>query len=279
MIWLAVIGNPVAHSRSPEIHAAFALQAGVDLRYVKILAPLEGFRAAVDAFVKDGGRGFNVTVPFKHEAFSLCDETTPAARQSETVNTVSVLGGTRLSGDSTDGAGLVRDLRVNLGWRLSGKRILILGAGGAVSAVLPAIIAAMPVGVDICNRTRDRAEALAARHGDPVRAVDSDSLESAYDIIVSGTSAGLSGERIALPSRIIGGRTRCYDMIYSAGVTPFNQWAMKSGCEECCDGLGMLVEQAALAFETWFEFKPDTREVIRAVRRSLEDDSDVKPPA
>lgn len=276
MTRLAVIGNPVAHSRSPEIHTAFALQAGVDVRYVKILAPLDGFRAAVSALVNDGGLGFNVTVPFKREAFELCDETTEVARQTETVNTVSIVEGGRLKGDSTDGAGLVRDLRANLGWRLSGKRILVLGAGGAVSAILPALVKTGPSNIDIYNRTHARAETLAARHGELVQALTYESLGTAYDIVISGTSAGLSGDMPSLPPNIVGTRTKCYDLIYASGLTTFNRWATETGCQECSDGLGMLVEQAALAFEIWFDFKPDTREVIRAMRSTLEESPHVK---
>ena len=270
MTRLAVIGNPVAHSRSPDIHAAFALQAGIDIRYVRILAPLDGFRETVENFVAEGGRGFNVTVPFKREAFAMCDDVADAARQSEAVNTVSVGEGGRLCGYSTDGGGLVRDLRSNLGWKLAGKRILILGAGGAVSAVLPSLIAEQPVAIDVCNRTHSRARELASRHGGIVSAIEYNQLGGAYDIVISGTSAGLSASRVELPQSIIGKRTRCYDMIYSGTTTPFNQWALSAGCDECNDGLGMLVEQAALAFHIWFDFEPDTRNVIRALRAALQ---------
>ena len=266
---LAVIGNPVAHSRSPDIHGAFALQAGVNIRYVKILAPLDGFAESVGAFVGDGGHGFNVTVPFKHEAFELCDETSAIARQSETVNTVTILDSKRLKGDNTDGVGLVRDLTGNLGWRISGRRILLVGAGGAVGGILPDLIGAGPASIHIFNRTHARAEALATRFGEPVQAFQYEELGAAYDVVISGTSAGLSGERVALPASVVGARTRCYDMIYSGDITPFNQWAMSLGCAECSDGLGMLVEQAAAAFDIWFDFKPETRLVIRALRAAL----------
>lgn len=269
MTRLAVIGNPVAHSRSPEIHAAFAIQAGIDVRYVRILAPLDGFRLAVESFVRDGGVGFNVTVPFKHEAYELCDEVSEAARLSETVNTVSVKEGSGLKGDNTDGVGLVRDIRSNLGWKIADKRILVLGAGGAVSGVLPAMLAEGPAAIDIYNRTQERAVSLAAKFGSRVRALDEDSLENAYDLIISGTSAGLSGEEISLPTEVVGRHTRCYDMIYDSDATAFNRWAELAGCNETSDGLGMLVEQAAFAFDIWFDFKPNTREVIRALRAAL----------
>lgn len=269
MTRLAVFGNPVSHSRSPDIHNAFALQSGLDVRYVKILAPLNGFRATVKTFVEGGGRGFNVTVPFKHEAFKICNDVTDAARLSEAVNTVSVMEGNHIKGDNTDGAGLIRDLQANLGWKLAGKRVLILGAGGAASAVLPALLATRPSSIDIHNRTHARAVALASRLGPAVRTVDDEALESGYDLVISAVSAGLSGKQMTLPSSIIGSRTRCYDLIYSGTATPFNRWAEELGCGECSDGLGMLVEQAALAFNIWFDFMPDTHVVIRALRATL----------
>ena len=269
MTRLAVIGNPVAHSRSPDIHGAFALQAGLDVRYVKILAPLEGFAETVTSFVRDGGYGFNVTVPFKHDAFTMCDEVSDIARQSKTVNTVTVMEDARLRGDNTDGFGLIRDIEHNQGWKIGGKRILLLGAGGAISGVLPDLIQVRPASIHIFNRTHEKAERLQALHGGVVQAKRYEELEAAYDIIVSGTSAGLSGEQVALPPSVIGGRSRCYDMIYGADATPFNRWAMEQGCTECSDGLGMLIEQASAAFDIWFKFKPDTRPVIRALRAAL----------
>ena len=259
----------MAHSRSPDIHAAFALQAGLDIRYVKILAPLDGFAETVATFARDGGFGFNVTVPFKHTAFELCQQVSETARHSETVNTITITEGGMI-GDNTDGIGLLRDLQRNLGWRISGKRVLVIGAGGAVSAVLPDLLGAEPALVHIFNRTHERAEALQARHSGKIDARRYEALDTAYDLILSGTSAGLSGEQVALPESIVGARTRCYDMIYSAGETPFNRWAKQAGCQETSDGLGMLVEQAAAAFDIWFDFKADTRVVIRALRSALE---------
>jgi len=269
MIRLAVIGNPVAHSRSPEIHEMFAQQAGLDIRYERILAAPDAFLASVQAFVDAGGAGFNVTLPFKHEAFRLADETSRAAKDSETVNTMTVLEAARLKGDNTDGVGLIRDIEANLGWPVKGARILVLGAGGAVSGVLPAILEAGPGQIDIYNRTHARALALEARFGGRVRAVDAAALEGPYELVVSGTSAGLSGAAIELPQGIVGGSSRCYDMIYAAETTAFIRWAMANGCRECSDGLGMLVEQAAAAFDIWFGFKPETRVVIDQLRGRL----------
>lgn len=269
MIRLAVIGNPVAHSRSPEIHEMFAQQAGLDIQYERILAALDAFPESVQAFVDEGGTGFNVTLPFKHEAFRLADETSRAAKASETVNTMTALAAARLKGDNTDGIGLLRDIEVNLGWPIRGARILVLGAGGAVSGVLPAILEAGCRQLDIYNRTHARAQELETRFQGPVRAVDADALEGPYELVISGTSAGLSGTSIELPPGIVGGSSRCYDMIYAAETTAFNAWAIANGCRQCRDGLGMLVEQAAAAFDIWFGFKPETGPVINQLRERL----------
>ena len=263
---LAVFGNPVAHSRSPEIHEAFARQFGLSVSYTRIEAPLDGFRDTVRAFVARGAVGFNVTVPFKYEAFALADETTPAALASGTVNTMHVVDG-RLVGSNTDGAGLVADLERNLGWVLEGRRILIVGAGGAVAGVLPSLSERQPASIDIMNRTHARAVELAERFG--VRAVTASSAEAAYDLVISGSSAGLTLDGIDLPAHPIGEQTRCYDMIYSAGETAFNRWARARGAGATSDGLGMLVEQAAAAFNIWFDVSPDTGPVIERIRQSL----------
>ncbi|MEX0942864.1 MAG: shikimate dehydrogenase [Pseudomonadales bacterium] len=261
----AVIGNPVDHSRSPEIHALFAAQAGVDLTYERRLAPLDGFEENVRGFVAEGGDGFNVTVPFKHNAFKLMDEVTRMAALTRAVNTVTVLADDKLKGDNTDGAGLLRDVTANLGWTVAGQRILVLGAGGAVAGVLPALLEIKPDLVHLVNRTHQRAQVLADEY-ENVKAVRGDDVESAYDLIISGTSAGLSGTVVNIPSRVVGTNTHCYDMIYGKEVTIFNQWASEAGCKQTSDGLGMLVEQAALAFDAWSGFRPDTRPVISALR-------------
>lgn len=261
----AVIGNPVSHSRSPEIHALFAAQADIDLTYERRLAPLDGFDENARDFVAAGGDGFNVTVPFKHDAFVLVDEYTRIAGQTRAVNTVTVLADGRLKGDNTDGAGLLRDLTVNLGWPVAGQRILVLGAGGAVAGALPCLLEMKPALVDIVNRTHETAQTLAGEY-EGVRAMLSADLEARYDLIISGTSAGLSGMSVDIPQRVVGANTHCYDMIYSDEVTSFNRWANRAGCENISDGVGMLVEQAALAFHVWLGFTPDTRPVISALR-------------
>ncbi len=270
MTRLAVIGNPVAHSRSPEIHHAFARNVGVHLSYEKKLAGLDEFERVADQFVAGGGRGFNVTLPFKGDAFNWVTERSEAAIRSEAVNTVSISESGRIRGENTDGSGLVKDLIRNLGWQLRDQRILVLGAGGAVSGVMPALIGEGPMAVHLFNRTFERAQALQARYDARVRACTSADLEDCYDVVVSGTSAGLHSEMQVLPDRIIGHSTRCYDMIYGPGVTRFNQWASEAGCMSASDGLGMLVEQAALAFEIWFGIAPETSSVMREMRTMLE---------
>lgn len=265
---LAVFGHPVGHSRSPDIHQAFAHQAGIELTYRKIEAPLDDFVGEVKRFVRDGGNGFNVTVPFKVEAYELADRLDESARQSGTVNTMMVEQD-MLCGANTDGTGLVRDLRDNLKWEPAGRRILIIGAGGAVAGVLPALLAEEPLRVDILNRTHAKAEALAARFD--VNAVTPASADLAYDIVISGSAAGLSGEQMTLPESMIGPATNAYDMIYGTGITAFSRWALDAGAAAACDGLGMLVEQAAAAFSLWFDFEPKTRPVISRVRQSLGD--------
>lgn len=263
---LAVFGNPVAHSRSPEIHEAFAGQFGLSVSYTRIEAPLDGFRDSVRAFVAEGAVGFNVTVPFKYEAFGLADEMSAAALASGTVNTMHVVDG-RLIGSNTDGTGLVADLETNLGWPIEGQRILIVGAGGAVAGVLPSLIERRPASIDIMNRTHARAVELAERFS--VHAVTASSAEAAYDLVISGSSAGLTLDGIDLPAHLIGKQTCCYDMIYSAGKTAFNQWASQCGAGATSDGLGMLIEQAAAAFDIWFDVSPDTGPVIERIRQTL----------
>lgn len=264
---LAVFGHPVAHSRSPEIHAAFGVQAGIELSYIRVEAPLDGFEASARKFLGGGGLGFNVTVPFKRDAFDLVDECEDSARQSEAVNTVLAKDG-KLFGANTDGVGLVRDIEANLGWDPGGQKILIIGAGGAAAGVLPALLARRPSQIDVMNRTHARAVELAERFG--IGAVHADKAQT-YDLVISASAGGLGEQPTALPEAIIGPSTRCYDMIYGAGVTPFCRFSQQAGADAVSDGLGMLVEQAAAAFYIWFDFEPDTAPVIAQVRNSLGD--------
>lgn len=266
----AVFGNPIAHSRSPVIHGMFAAQCGEPIDYERILAPLNDFPGSVRAFVHRGGRGFNVTVPFKEEAWRLARRRTARAEKAGAVNTVTVGPDGFLSGDNTDGAGLVRDITHNLGWPLRDQNVLVVGAGGAVRGVLGPLLEQGPRSVLIVNRTAEKARELAALFaGDgPVGGGGFGLLDDAraFDLVINGTSAQLGGEIPSLPGRIVDAGTRVYDMMYGRMPTLFNRWASAQGAGICTDGLGMLVEQAAEAFRVWRGRQPETAPVIAALR-------------
>ena len=260
----AVVGNPVDHSLSPEIHRAFAAETGERLRYDKLLAPVEGFADVAGEFLGRGGRGLNVTLPFKGEACRWVDKAQHAAARCGAVNTIAVEGG-RTLGFNTDGIGLVRDLEAQqVG--LSGRSLLLIGAGGAVSGVLGALVEANPASVCIANRTLAKAVALAERHGALVKAASLDGLDGRYDLIINATSAGLAGEGGLIAPSLAAG-AQCYDLLYSRdGQTPFCRWARQAGAAWVSDGLGMLVEQAAAAFAIWRGRAPRTRRLLRSLR-------------
>lgn len=265
---LAVLGRPVQHSRSPDIHAQFARQTGIELDYGKILVPEGDFDRIASAFLEDG-LGFNVTVPCKHEAFDFVDETTGPAEAAQAVNTVFRKNGT-VFGANTDGPGLVTDITRNLEWVLAGTSILILGAGGAVSGVLGSLLDENPAEIHLYNRTREKATRLAERFADRrLKAVDKKDLAAGYPVVINGTSAGLAGESMDLPPHIVGDGSHCYDMIYGAGATIFNRWCLEQAACTTADGLGMLVEQAALSFGIWFDRAVDTEAVIASLRAEL----------
>jgi shikimate dehydrogenase len=265
----AVIGNPIAHSKSPRIHAAFALQTGQDLEYGPILGDLDDFTGDVRRFFAAGGRGLNVTVPFKAQAWSLADERTPRAELAGAVNTLIGLGHERLRGDNTDGVGLVRDLMDNHGLRLTGTRILLLGAGGAARGVLLPLLETRPAGLIIANRTLAKAVELARlgqAHG-LVEARGFDELAEAHcDLIINATAAGLRGESPPIPGSCLAPGGWTYDMLYGDTPTPFCRWGREHGAAQALDGLGMLVEQAAEAFWLWRGVRPETRPVIAVLR-------------
>jgi len=263
---LAVFGNPVSHSLSPQIHEIFASQFDVPLRYTRIESPLDGFREAVASFLAEGAIGFNITTPFKFEAYQVADDLSPQASHARAVNTIIREENGLLTGHNTDGLGLVQDIVSNLKWPLAGQRILILGAGNAVSGILEPVLDQSPACIDIVNRTHVRAESLADQYPDKVQAVPINELTGPYDFVISGSSAGLGSTDISVPSGIIGSNTLCYDLIYGQEPTPFVLACRKLGANSVTDGLGMLVEQAALAFEIWFGFQPDTSEVIKKLR-------------
>lgn len=270
-----VFGNPVAHSLSPQIHQMFAEQAGIDLDYVRIEAPLDGLRRAVQEFVESGANGFNVTLPFKEEAAALVASASPAATAAGAVNTVLVGSNGSLSGENTDGAGLVNDLTINLGWQVEDMKILLLGAGGAVKGVLGSLLEQKPARIVVANRTLPRAEALVktlnlARKQDEsdCSACGFDDLVEPFDLIINGTSASLEGNLPGIAAVVIGDSTCCYDMVYAATDTVFSRWAQNQGALQTADGLGMLVEQAALAFEFWTGFKVKT-EFVQTSQRAI----------
>ena len=261
----AVIGNPVTHSKSPWIHAQFARATGEDIEYGRIEAPVDGFARAVEAFRAQGGRGLNVTLPFKGEAFRLCAATSDRAAAAQAVNTL-VLDRGRPWGDNTDGVGLVRDLAVNLGRKLAGAHILLMGAGGAAQGVIGPLAQAGAAAIVIANRTVPRAQALAARVP-RVKACGYEALAGrSFDLVVNATSAGLAGELPPLPAGLFRPGALAYEMVYGH-VTPFMAMARAAGAQ-VSDGLGMLVEQAAESFLVWRGVRPQTASVLAALRAS-----------
>jgi shikimate dehydrogenase len=266
-----VMGNPIGHSKSPLIHRLFAEQTGQALDYTTLLAPLEDFAACAREFFREG-RGANVTVPFKEDAFRLADSLTERAQRAGAVNTLSKQADGRLLGDNTDGAGLVRDLTVNAGFSLKGKRILLLGAGGAVRGALEPLLAEAPSSLIIANRTVEKAELLAELFADlgPVSASGFDWLREPVDLIINATSASLSGDVPPIAGSLIEpGKTFCYDMMYGKEPTSFCRWAEEHGAAVVMDGLGMLAEQAGEAFFLWRGVRPDTAPVLAELRRQL----------
>lgn len=263
----AVLGNPIEHSRSPEIHRHFAIQTGQVLTYERILVPLDRLAAALDAFERAGGRGANVTLPFKIEALARMDQLSPRAARSGAVNTIVFQPDGRL-GDNTDGIGLLRDLDHH-GITLKGRRMLLLGAGGAVRGVLQALLESGPLKVVLANRTLEHAQALAEDFADlaDIEACGFADLEGVhFDVVINGTSASVAGELPPLPDGILSQDACCYDLYYADHPTVFLHWARAQGAACLLDGLGMLVEQAAESFYLWRGVRPDTRRVLRALR-------------
>ena len=262
-----VIGHPVAHSKSPRIHALFAAQTGQDLVYDRLEAPLDGFAATVQGLRAGGVRGCNVTLPFKEQAYTLADETSARADAAQAANTLLFDSDGRVRADNTDGVGLVRDLGANLGVNLRGTRLLLLGAGGAARGVLGPLLEA-GAHVTVSNRTFERARALVAGTAPgAARALPLDALAGGiYDIVINATSAGLSGALPELPDGLIAAGGGAYDLIYGPGAQPFLEWAWRQGAAWTADGLGMLVEQAAESFALWRGVRPATAPVIAALR-------------
>ena len=267
----AVVGHPVAHSLSPEIHAAYARQTGHDIDYVKLPAPLDGFAATVLKFRADGGKGVNVTLPFKHEAWKLAEERAADAEAAGAVNTLVFKDG-KISGHNTDGRGLVADLERNLQFALRDKRVLLMGAGGATYGVMQPLLNVQPRQVEVANRTLAKAQGLVAHFArfahlarDGMTAQSYAALAGTqFDLVINATSAGLQDEMPSLPAGIFAAGGLAYDMVYGKH-TPFMKFAQKHGARTA-DGLGMLVEQAAEAFFIWRGVRPETRDVLKTLR-------------
>ncbi len=264
-----VFGHPIEHSKSPRIHAAFAAQTAQDLIYTASLAPLNGFEAALAAFRAAGGRGANVTVPFKEEAYRLATQLSDRARQAGAVNTLT-LRDSEMVGDNTDGVGLVRDLTLNLQYSLAGKRILVLGAGGATRGILGPLWAVpsadQPESLFIANRTATKALELARQFGCVGGGFDAIPGQP-FDVVINATAASLAGEMPPLPNAVFAPGALAYDMMYGL-QTPFLSFAQAQGAR-IADGLGMLVEQAAEAFWLWRGVRPETAPVLAALRAEL----------
>jgi shikimate dehydrogenase len=266
----AVFGNPIAHSKSPFIHQQFAEQLNIDHTYGRVLAPINNFVNTLNTFFAEGGKGANITVPFKEEAFARADELTERASLGGAVNTLKRLEDGRLLGDNTDGIGLLSDLE-RLAFIRPGSRILLIGAGGASRGVLLPLLS-MDCAVAIVNRTASRAEELAQifSHTGSVQAVGFDELENnTFDLIINATSSGISGDIPAIPTSLINASVYCYDMFYQKGNTPFLSWCALQGAKHCADGLGMLVGQAAHAVLLWHGVLPKTEPVIKQLQQEL----------
>lgn len=269
----AVIGHPVGHSKSPFIHARFASQTREPMEYGMIDATPEVFEATVRDFFDNGGRGLNITVPHKQRAWEMSEWRSDGAERSGAVNTLFIDEKGRLCGHNTDGVGLVRDITRNHEGRIAGQRLLLLGAGGAVRGVLPALLAQKPASVHIANRTPGRAEALAQHFSNaiPVTPSDYPSLagQEPFDLVINGTSASLDNELPPVPDGLLAAAAWCYDMAYGKGETAFQRWSREQGAARAIDGCGMLVEQAAQSFYIWRGVMPATAAVITVLRQNL----------
>lgn len=267
----AVMGNPIEHSKSPAIHKMFAEQTGQTLVYEKMCVPVEGFIEALAEFQGQGGKGLNITVPFKEQAWQWVEQKSERATFAGAVNTLKFTE-QGCYGENTDGVGLVTDLVKNHGVTLKGKKLLVLGAGGAVRGVLGPLMEQAPAQLVIANRTVVKAEKLAALFAPfgSITACGFDDLGSEpFDWVINGTSASLNNEVPPIPAAILGAQSGCYDMMYGNQLTPFNQWAKNNGAQRVIDGLGMLVEQAAESFYLWREVRPKTGPVMDALRAAL----------
>jgi shikimate dehydrogenase len=266
----AVMGNPIAHSKSPRIHTLFAAQFGQAIDYRAILVEPGRFAQAVADFMAEGGKGLNITVPFKEEAWTLAATRSPRAQRAGAVNTLVLDPAGAHYGDNTDGVGLVRDLKGNQGCVLANQAVLLLGAGGAARGMLGPLLEEQPARLVIANRTPARAVELARAYRD-LGLVEGSSLSDlagrSFDVVINATAAGLSGQVPDLPAGVVQTHSWCYDLMYADEPTAFVRWARATGAARAIDGLGMLVEQAAEAFFLWRRLRPATGPVIEALRQ------------
>ena len=270
----AVLGNPVAHSQSPFIHAAFAQQTGEAIAYGRVLCPLDAFVPTVRAFQAEGGRGCNITVPFKFEAPRLAARCSERAALAEAANVLR-FDADGWFADNTDGVGLIRDIEQGAGQPLAGRRVLLIGAGGAAAGVLGPLLQARPAAVTVANRTPGRAQALVARHaaladacGSTLRAATLDDAGSGFDVVINASSSSLQAAAVPVPAAVLAPGALAVDLMYGPAAAPFLDWAAAAGARGR-DGLGMLVEQAAEAFFLWRGVRPHTPPVLQALRAHL----------
>lgn len=259
----AVIGNPISHSKSPQIHAEFAKQTNQDISYKPILAPLDEFEVTVRRLIDDGYKGVNVTVPFKLQAFLLSDTLSPLAQLADAANTL-ILNRKNIQGHNTDGLGLINDITKNLGTNLQGKRVLLLGAGGAAEGVFQPILEQNPAMLVVANRTLEKAQKMVNKSPNKASASTFGALQGQFDIVINATSTGISDIALPIPSSIFSKDCLAYEMMYGR-ETPFMKLAKENGAQ-VTDGLGMLVEQAAEAFYLWRGVRPQTAPVIKMMR-------------
>jgi len=267
----AVMGNPIKHSKSPQIHSLFAAQTQQSINYTAIQVDVGGFKQAVGNFAAHKGKGLNITVPFKKEAWALVDERSERAERAGAINTIKFLEKGTLYGDNTDGMGLVNDLKNNYKLKLNQQRVLLMGAGGAARGVLAPLLNEKPITLVVVNRTQSKAKELADHFSDlgSIKGCGYDNLVGQqFDIIINATAASLHGELPPLPEQLVTTTGCCYDMMYGR-QTPFMQWAEQQGVQTVADGLGMLVEQAAESFYVWRKVRPDTAVVLDVLRKEL----------
>lgn len=273
-----VIGNPIAHSKSPKIHARFAELTGQTLRYELMLAPIDGFASTVAVLMQAGARGCNITVPFKFEAFEIAHTLTARAQLAQAANTFKFDGGL-IHADNTDGAGLVNDIQRNAGVSLAGRDVLLIGAGGAAAGVLAPLLTAGPRRLVVVNRTRAKADALVARHklhpsmqtamqATELLAQDLQNVQGSFDVVINASASSLAGAAVPVSSRTLKPGALAYDLMYGPAAAGFMAWASEHGATPR-DGLGMLVEQAAEAFELWRGVRPPSGQVLQEMRASL----------